>query len=134
MLVEFSLIVLTSYLILAAVLTFGLLLFQANLVQSVVDAGAQEIARMPLPADAALGLSLQSPANTDANTVKVNQPNSNFNTQIYDEQYLYIPQSQLGSLDLITYASQNLPLINRLLIPALIFDTDQQAYRYPGAS
>ncbi|MBV8232158.1 MAG: pilus assembly protein, partial [Planctomycetaceae bacterium] len=78
-LVEFALIALLSYIAGGAVLTYGLMMYQANMVQQAVDAGAQEIARMPLPAKAWLGLSLNTPTNADSSTVQVSQPGSTFN-------------------------------------------------------
>ncbi|MBV8266026.1 MAG: pilus assembly protein [Planctomycetaceae bacterium] len=132
-LVEFALIALLSYIAGGAVLTYGLMMYQANMVQQAVDAGAQEIARMPLPAKAWLGLSLNTPTNADSSTVQVSQPGSTFNTQIYDERWLYVPATNLGNQTLLDYAAQNFPLINRLLVPAMIYDSSLAAYRYPGA-
>jgi hypothetical protein len=135
-LVEFALISLVLYVILAATLTFGLMLFQANVVQQAVDAGAQEIARMPLPPAAVLGLSLLPLENLDsAVNLSLDPKGSNFRDQIYDEQYLYVDAKNLNGQSFFDYAA-TLPLINRLLVPAMIFDQSlgsNGVYRFPGA-
>jgi len=136
-LVEFALVALAFYLILAAILTFGVMLFQANMIQQAVDVGAQEIARMPLPINATLGLSLQSPTNLDTTVTPASQ-NPTFLAQIYDEKWLYVDVAQqLNGPSFYDFAAQNFPLINRLLAPAMIFDPTmgqgQGVFRYPGA-
>jgi len=50
-LIEFALVALVTYLLLAAILTFGFLFFAAQVAQSAAEAGARELSRTPLPAD-----------------------------------------------------------------------------------
>ena len=50
-LVEFAVVALVVYMLLAAILTFGHALYVAQGLQTAVDLGAREIARTALPAD-----------------------------------------------------------------------------------
>lgn len=127
-LVEFAFIALVLYLLLAAITTFGLLLWQGQMLQQAVDVAAQEIARTPFPPT----IDLFPPDPTQDDGKKYAASTSIFKQQIYDEKHLFIPQSDLGGQRLTDYA-QTLPLLNRLLVPAMIFDSDQGAFRYPGA-
>lgn len=67
-LLEFALLSLVGYVLLAAILTFGFILIQANIAQQAADFGAQELSRMPLPASSWTGLSLETPVNVDGDT------------------------------------------------------------------
>ena len=130
-LVEFAIISLVLYLMIAAVLTFGSALWVGQNLQQVVDVGAQEIARLPLPADAELGLSVERPLST----APIAADSADFRGEIYDERHLIIAPVQLAGRTLLEYADEELPLINRLLIPLLIWDPaygDDGAWRYPG--
>lgn len=51
-LVEFAVVALVMYLLLAAILTFGHALYVAQGLQTAADLAAREISRTPLPADA----------------------------------------------------------------------------------
>ena len=115
---EFAVVLLPLYLLVAGILTFGQLLWVGQNLQQVVDVGAQEIARMPFRPTVDFGTVRQSDV---------------FKQQIYDEQFLVIQPAAVGNLSLSQYADSNLPLINRLLVPMMIYDTDQNVYRYPGA-
>ena len=61
-----------------------------------------------------------------------------FKEQIYDEQYLFIDDSEWDSStsfngDFRAYADQ-LPLLNRLMVPSMIRDSSLGSVtRYPGA-
>ena len=123
-------VALVSYMLIAAVLTFGSILWIGNTLQQAVDVGAQEIARMPFEPEAELGLG-QIDTEPDSGSVMFDQ---DFKDQIYDESYLVIPKDALGGQILSDYARDNLPLINRLLIPTYIFDRNygDGVYRYPG--
>jgi len=137
-LVEFALIALVFTTLVGAILAFGVILGKANIVQQAADVGAQELARMPLnPA-------LTTSEGTLASLNDVLYSNDSLLTsnpgvmavreQIFDEQYLYW-QLQGTSL----YAdSASWPLLNRLLVPMMIYDVDRsaggaQVFRYPGA-
>jgi hypothetical protein len=129
-LIEFAIIALVLYLLLAAILTFGLLFWVGSTTQDAVSVGAQEIARMPFPANAVLGLGVLDPmAPTPGQTIV--KDDAQFKAQIYDEAKLFVPAGQV-STSFIEFA-QTLPLINRLLAPSYIFDAQQDAYRFPGA-
>lgn len=131
-LVEFALVALPLYLLLAAVLTFGFLFWSGSAIQQAAEVGAQEIARMPLPPDELeLGLGNLSPP--PEGTI---MDRDDFKQQIYDEAKLVIPQDLVPEgTRFADYAAANLPLINRLLSSVYIFDANYGAgvYRYPGA-
>lgn len=134
-LLEFALIALVLYLLLAGTLTFGLLFWSGSVIQQAVSTGAQEIARMPLPATGSLGLgNLERPGDTVMDLPQ-------FRDEIYDESMLVIKVSDVAAsgLSFAQYANEHLPLINRLLSQVYIFDASYDpdgsggVYRYPGA-
>jgi hypothetical protein len=107
-------------------LSFGLFFFQANVLQQAVDVAAQEIARMPFDPEQELGLG-DFERCTEPDLVS---DDPTFEDQIYDEQYLVIHDSDWAGQDFQTYVDQELPLLNRLLVPAMIRDNNMT--RYPG--
>lgn len=125
-LIEFAVISLVTTILVAAVLSYGLLILGANVLQQAVDVGAQELARMPLPAQMAFG---DSPYDTGSalHEPKVMQ-------ELFDEQHLVIDLTA-GEVDDFT----NKPLINRLLRPLMIYEeavvngASRRLIRYPGA-
>jgi hypothetical protein len=128
-LVEFAVVALVIYLLLAAILTFGLLFWSGSTIQQAVEIGVQEIARMPLPPEAELGLGNLSPP---SGTI-MDRPA--FQAEIYDESLLVIPETDIPTGQrFVDYAAANLPLINRLLSSVYIFDDNYGGgvYRYPG--
>ena len=130
-LVEFAIVALVLYLMIATVMTYGSALWVGQNLQQVVDVGAQEIARLPLPVDAELGLSLER----GSAAVEYAADRADFRGEIYDERHLVITPLQLAGRRLLEYADEELPLINRLLISLLIWDPgygDDGAWRYPG--
>lgn len=139
-LIEFALISLVLYLLIAAALTFGSVLWIGQGLQQAVDVTAQELARLPLPPAADLGWGER--------TVDVQAPGSGYAAghprvlgEIYDEQYLVITPAEIsaagfsGPGSLLAYADAQLPLLNRLLVPQMIFDRRYAGgvWRYPGA-
>jgi hypothetical protein len=123
-LVEFALIALVLYLILAATLEFGRALFGAQVLQQAADTAAREIARTPgLPAVGTL-TDWKDPSNQNAafNTTVIKQT-------LYDEQFTVVGPIPSNGLD---YFSDK-PLLNRLLAPLMIRDTDRNLLYYPGA-
>jgi hypothetical protein len=104
-LVEFAIIAFVLTLLLGAMLTFGFLLFGANVLQQAADVGAQELARHPF-----------SPTGTFEEAVS--------DSGLFDEAALVIPANT---------DPNTLPLINRLLFPLYIYDVDIDQLRYPGA-
>lgn len=108
-LIEFALIAFMTTFLLAAVLTFGFLLFGANVLQQAADVGAMELSRHPFAA---------------AGTFEELLDDVDVKDQLYDEARLVVA---VGT-DL-----NDLPLINRMLFPLYIYDPDIEMLRYPGA-
>ncbi len=132
-LIEFAMIAMVTTLLLSATITFGLMMFQANIAQRLVaDEGALAIARMPLSINAtSLGMSLTPP---EADTMPISQSDPNFKTQIYDEKYLYVTQDDLNGTDWTDFVT-TLPLINRLLTSVMFVDYSMDptgVYRFPA--
>jgi len=123
MLAEFAVVSIVLFLMLSTILSFGMILLQANVAQQAADVCAREIAKYPLPFDAQLPLSLVDQANPGT-AVDI--------SQIYREDFLYVDAESLGGQSFTDYMT-SAPLVNRLLAPAMIFDTSLQAYRFPGA-
>ncbi|MGO9601247.1 MAG: TadE/TadG family type IV pilus assembly protein [Isosphaeraceae bacterium] len=121
-LVEFALIALILYLILAATVEFGRALMAAQLLQQAADIAAREIARTPgLPVVGTL-TDWENPSDTNAafNNPLVVQT-------IFDPQYLVV---DIGNgLDYFN----DKPILNRLLAPLMIPDYANGFLRYPGA-
>lgn len=126
-LVEFALVALVLYMLLAAILTFGHLLFVAQGLQSSVDMAAREISRTPLPADTTIETVLAD-GSLDA---------------IYNEDFLVFNLDTLGAeqsffQDIVS----GWPLLNQQLATMMIVDRpdfdgdgtpDANLIRYPGA-
>ncbi len=124
-LLEFAILIPIIIILIGATISFGLFFFQANVLQQAVDVTAQEIARMPFEPEQELGLG-------DFNMC--GQPGlasdeTTFKEKIYDEQFLVIQDSEWVGSDFQTYVD-TLPLLNRLLAPAMVRDNDMT--RYPG--
>jgi len=128
-LVEFALVSLVVYLMLAAILTFGHLLFVSQGVQQAADLAAREISRSPLPADDfSLTEVLQENANTNADLAE-------FRDQIYDEHYLVLNLDTLHGYASLEALISQLPLVNQQLTSLMIRDEvgGITVLRYPGA-
>ena len=127
-LVEFALVSLVSYMLLAGMLTFGYLFYAAFTLQQAADVGSREIARTPLPADAALEDFL---------------PGGGFTgdiSHIYSEDFLVINLDTAPEQLLDAVATW--PILNQQLFPLMISDQpdtngdgapDANLLRYPGA-
>ena len=129
--VEFAFLIPIFLVLIGATISFGLFFFQANVLQQAVDVAAQEISRMPFEPNQELGLGQLDQCDEAESVCN----DSAFKEQIYDEQYLVIHDAEWGSStafggDFQAYADQ-LPLLNRLLVPAMIRDNGMT--RYPGA-
>src|SRR5271157_1680892 len=121
-LVEFALIALILYLILAATIEFGRALMAAQLLQQAADIAAREVARTP-------GLPVVGTLTDWDNT---SDTNAAFNNTvvlqtIFDPQYLVVDISK--GLDYFN----DKPILNRLLAPLMIPDYTNGFLRYPGA-
>jgi hypothetical protein len=121
-LIEFAIIALVSYLLLAAIITFGLQLYGAQGMQQVADLAAREISRTPLPPTMTLDEVLYGSV-TDFPSL------SDFRQRVFDPQFLVIPDEGLSGL------IGQLPLVNQQLLPYMIPDVidDAAVLRYPGA-
>ncbi|MEZ6066743.1 MAG: pilus assembly protein [Planctomycetaceae bacterium] len=102
--VEFAVIAFLLTILLGAMLTFGFLLFGANVLQQAADVGAMELARHP-----------------DAPTATFQSALTN--SDLYSEAELVVP---------VGTDPADLSLINRLLFPLYIYDPDLDMVRYPG--
>ena len=127
---ELSILIPIIIILIGATVSFGLFFFQANVLQQAVDVAAQEISRMPFEPNQQLGLGQLDQCDEENSVCN----DSAFKEQIFDEQYLVIHDNEWGSStasggSFQAYADQ-LPLLNRLLVPAMIRDNDMT--RYPG--
>ena len=123
-------------LIIGATISFGLFFFQANVLQQAVDVGAQEISRFPFKPNGVLGLGDLDVDPNDPDVLMNDDvlPRS-FKKQIFDEKHLVIHDSEWASSSFREFADQNLPLLNRLLVPVMIRDPSFAGgvTRFPGA-
>ena len=126
-LVEFALVALVLYLLLAAILTFGHMIYCAQGIQQAADLLARELSRTPLPADLTLAEALDEPAVRE---------------RIYDARRLVLALGDRGEdgqvqfdVDGQTLRLGDLPLINQQLYPLMIYDEigGTRVIRYPGA-
>ncbi len=126
-LVEFALIALLGYVLLAAVLSFGRLYFAAQTAQQAVDLAARELARTPLPA------SLTFEQVRD-------DPTLDFRDRIYSEDFLVIDVSGwtggVSNESLMQFLDKlNIPIVNKALVPLMFIEPigGVDHLRYPGA-
>jgi TadE-like protein len=125
-LVEFALIALLLYLIFAATLEFGRALFGAQVLQQATDVMARELSRTPLPLMATLKQVLDD-------TTGQYDTNGQVKKTIYDASLLVVPFNvvyQNGQSATDYFADK--PIVNRLLLPLMIVDNENQVLRYPG--
>lgn len=117
-LIEFAVISLALYLLLAFILDFGRLMFTAQAVQAAARVAARELALVPLPGTADFATALQDPA------VRAN---------VYDPSRLVIPVPTDDAVFQATLAT--LPVVNKALVPLMIHETigETEYLRYPGA-
>lgn len=116
-LIEFAVIALALYLLLAFILDFGRLIFTAQAVQEAARVAARELALVPLPAAATFDAALQDPS------VLAN---------VYDPGRLVIPVTDEATF---LAALAALPIVNKALLPLMIHETigGVEYLRYPGA-
>lgn len=123
-LTEFAIIAFVVMLILAGILTFGLLLHGANVIQQAADVGAMEFSRHPASPMATFTEALEDSGlfREDYLVCFIGGPN----TSAEDLPANYTPAD-------VTALQTRMPLINRLLFSSYIYDRDIGAIRYPGA-
>jgi hypothetical protein len=132
-LLEFAFILFIVVFLFGGALSLGYFFYSAQGIQMAADVAAQEIARMPLPPTADLGL---GDLEASSDTV-IWDPR--FQAEIYDERYLVVRRSEIGARTLGQFAATEMPLLNRLLVGVMIFDPsydpdgDGGVFRYPGA-
>lgn len=127
-LLEFALVSILLYVIMAGIIAFGRMYYTIQAVQVATDTAARELSRTPLPATATF------------EDVR-NDPLSEFSTRIFSEDFLAIdispwmagpPMSLFDYLD-----SLGIPMVNRALIPVMTISRvgggAQTLLRYPGA-
>jgi hypothetical protein len=133
-LVEFAVVALVLYLLIALILTFGHLFYVSYGVQQAADVAAREISRTALPADS---LDLDDVLRANANDVpEVREVRE----RIFDDHYLVLNvdpnhangfQGRTNLQDLVAA----LPVLNQQLVPIMISDQVDgiTVLRYPGA-
>lgn len=123
--IEFAIVAVVLYLLLASILTFGRLIFVAQTATTAVDSAARELSRIPLPAAVTFE--------------EVRDTTNVFSTQIYSEDYLAIDVGPWlaapGSNTLLDYLdSLSIPQVNRQLVPVMMLQPvgGTTLLRYPG--
>jgi hypothetical protein len=123
-LIEFSLVALAFYLLVAAVITFGQLLHAAQVAQDAARAGSRELALMALSADLTFEQALALP---------------DVQNRVFDPDLLVVDLDNIpNGLELEDYVA-TWPVVNKALRPAMILDIveigggNRRLIRAPGA-
>ena len=139
-LVEFAVVCLAVYLLLAAILTFGQWLYSAQGLQQAVDVAAREISRTPLPAaltssggTMTLSYALTGDWTQDPSLKPVRQ-------QVFDDNLLVLAidpvQSGTGGMTFNGgHPIGDFPIVTQQLMPLMVNDqvNGQPLLRFPGA-
>lgn len=126
-LVEFALVSLVLYLLVAGGLEFGRLMFAANALQDVARLAARELSVAPLRADATFDYALNCRPADDAGCL------ADLRLRVFNPACLVVDLGDpVVSADLDGYFAA-MPLVNRALRPLLINEPDRGLLRYPGA-
>ncbi len=135
-LVEFAVVALILYMLMAAILTFGHAIYVAQGLQTAADLGAREISRTPLPA------LIDDNGETRAFHFEDALQAEDVRASIYDPQFLVYDLEELGAQNFFLDVVPTWPVLNQQLATLMIvdrpdFDGDGQAdanlIRYPGA-
>lgn len=129
-LIEFAVVALVLYMLLAAILTFGHAIYAAQTLQGAADFAAREISRTPLPA-----------AETFENVLSsgVLGPGGQ---NIFDDDFLVFDLEMLGTQNFFEDVVPTWPSLNQQLATLMIVDrpdfdgdgaADAHLIRYPGA-
>ncbi len=131
-LVEFALVSLVVYMLLAAILTFGHMLFVAQGTQQAADLLAREISRTPLPVEDSYTLAAVLRGNVITPEL---EDLADFRKHVYDEHYLVLNLDTLHGRSTLQDLIDDLPLVNQQLYPLMIADSinGTRVLRYPGA-
>jgi hypothetical protein len=124
-LLEFALIALVMYLLLAATLEFGRAYFSAQVIQQAADAAAREIARTPLPVSTTVARLIQG----------MDDPAQSVPNTIYSEDWLVVDMAGIpANMTVADYFTANAPIVNRLLYPLMIPAEagNRRLLQYPG--
>ncbi|HUE69897.1 MAG TPA: TadE family protein [Pirellulaceae bacterium] len=139
-LVEFALVALVTYLLLAAILTFGFYFYAGQGSQGAVDLAARELSRVPLTANKATleQVLYGNPNSIDGILPEESAAIRDARRRVFDEHYLVLREEDLLDETTGTYSREfleQLPLVNQQLVPLMIFDTIEgvRVFRYPGA-
>lgn len=133
-LVEFAVVALVTYMLLAAIFTFGHALFAAQQAQSVVDFAAREVSRTPFQAETPL----HDPTGTTPDILYGDASSdpavADFRLNVFDPFYLVLNIDGMTA-DEVRAGINALPSVNRMLTGLMISDQvdGQSVLRYPGA-
>jgi Flp pilus assembly protein TadG len=123
-LVEFALVSLAFYLLIAGIVTFGTMIHTAQVAQDAARIAARDLALIPLPSNSTFDQAL-----ADARV----------KTSVYDPDLLVVDLDNIpGGVSLDTYVA-SMPDVNRALRPAMIYDEvatgggTRRLLRMPGA-
>lgn len=128
-LVEFAIVAIALYILIAGTLTFGYWFFAAQNLQTAVDLAAREISRTPLPPD---DFTLEEVLRTSA----ADEPAlAEVRRRVYDDHYLVLNLDTLHGRGTLQELIGDLPVVNQQLVPVMIADTvgGVRVLRYPGA-
>jgi hypothetical protein len=135
-LVEFAVVALVVYMLLAAILTFGHALYVAQGLQTAADLGAREISRTPLPA----AMNFDDAPNSENEDEGGAIHHSKVRSRIFDDALLVIdleefyakfPTDDPDGPNIFRDLVPTLPLLNQQLVTMMIVDNG--LLRYPGA-
>jgi hypothetical protein len=121
---EFALIAIVLYLLMATIIEFGRLLHGSQTVQTIVDQAAREVSRVPLSSTTTFAAALTDP--------RVQA--------IYSEDYLAIDltawtDSSQTLLGFLQSQTPSVPLVNQAMLPLMFVDSvgGKPLLRFPGA-
>lgn len=127
MLVEFALVSLVLYLLMAVGVEFGRLMFAANALQDVARLAARELSVAPLRADATFDFALSCSPAADAGCL------ANLRRRVFDPACLVVDMTDPAVAADVDGFFAAMPVVNRALRPLLINEPERGLLRYPGA-
>jgi hypothetical protein len=127
-LVEFALVSVVLYLLLAGAIDFGRLMFDANAVQDVARLAARELALAPVRANATFDYALSCDPASDANCLV------DLKARVFDPACLVVALNDPAvALDIDGFFA-SMPVVNRALRPLMITESSRPGLmRYAGA-